>query len=105
MAVFIYVEKILARSVGAVISRTLLAGLGNPLATPKTMQKFVDQSWQLIVHVSMTSLELCVTPFLHTNAPACLPGWPQPAPAVPRSCCRQLRAWVALFVVRDGGHV
>ena len=46
------------RVVGGALSRTLLRGFGDPLAKERTMQKFVDQSWQLVIHVAMTVFEL-----------------------------------------------
>ena len=53
----IVVVKIVSRVVGGLMSRTLLAHLGDPLKKQKTMHKFQDQMWQLFVHVSMSAFE------------------------------------------------
>jgi ceramide synthetase len=60
VAFLIVFVKESTRFVGKFVSRTLLSGFGDPLAKERTMQKFVDQSWQLVIHVAMTSLELYI---------------------------------------------
>jgi len=53
----ILVVKFFSRVVGGLMSRTLLAHLGDPLKKPKTMHKFQDQMWQLFIHASMSAFE------------------------------------------------
>ncbi|ETV82903.1 hypothetical protein H257_04676 [Aphanomyces astaci] len=45
---------------GRYISQRFLKHLGDPLKKDVTMRKFTDQSWQLVIHASMTVLELYV---------------------------------------------
>ncbi|POM66056.1 Longevity-assurance protein (LAC1) [Phytophthora palmivora] len=45
---------------GGWFSRTFLHHLGDPLKKAVTMKKWCDQSWQLVIHVTMTIFELYV---------------------------------------------
>jgi len=54
---FVRVCKAGAHLFGAWFSKRLT---GDPLADARTMRKFVDQSWQLVLHVAMTALELYI---------------------------------------------
>ena len=56
-AVFALIQlvKRTARASGALLSRRIFPG--DPLAKRRTMHKFEDQMWQLVVHASMAALE------------------------------------------------
>ena len=56
--------KVTSARVGRVVSRTVLAGVGDPLRKTKTMHKFQDQMWQLFIHVTMTAFEYYIL-FVH----------------------------------------
>ncbi|KAF0686246.1 Aste57867_21951 [Aphanomyces stellatus] len=60
VAVAVYVTKTVFRVGGRYVSRRFLGHLGDPLKKAMTIRKFTDQSWQLMIHVSMTILELVV---------------------------------------------
>ena len=49
--------KFVARRSGPTLSRCLP---GDPLANPRTIRKFADQFWQLLVHAGFTILELYI---------------------------------------------
>jgi len=49
--------KLIAGHACALLSRTALAHLGDPVAKVKTRNKLRDQSWQLTIHSAMTALE------------------------------------------------
>jgi len=54
----ILLVKCVAGYACALVSRTLLAHLGNPVRKAKTRNKLRDQSWQLFIHCAMTALEV-----------------------------------------------
>ncbi|CAK4080735.1 unnamed protein product [Aphanomyces euteiches] len=60
VAVAVWLTKATFRAGGGYISRRFLKHLGDPLRKEVTMKKFCDQSWQLVIHASMTILELVV---------------------------------------------
>ncbi|KAF0686249.1 Aste57867_21954 [Aphanomyces stellatus] len=60
VAAAVWLTKTSFRVGGAYVSRTFLQHLGDPLKKEVTMKKFTDQSWQLVIHASMTILELMV---------------------------------------------
>jgi len=49
--------KLIAGHACALLSRTALAHLGDPVAKVKTRNKLRDQSWQMTIHSAMTALE------------------------------------------------
>jgi ceramide synthetase len=60
VAIAVAVTKLVFATVGGWFSRTFLQHLGDPLKKAVTMKKWCDQSWQLVIHVSMTIFELIV---------------------------------------------
>ncbi|CAK4080734.1 unnamed protein product [Aphanomyces euteiches] len=60
VAIAVWAIKAIFRAGGGYISRYHLKHLGDPLRKEVTMKKFCDQSWQLVIHASMTVLELAV---------------------------------------------
>ncbi|CAH0517013.1 unnamed protein product [Peronospora belbahrii] len=60
VALAVKLTKTLFAMGGGWFSRTFLQHLGDPLKKTVTMKKWCDQSWQLIIHVSMTIFELHV---------------------------------------------
>lgn len=60
VAIAVAVTKFVFATVGGWFSRTFLQHLGDPLKKAVTMKKWCDQSWQLVIHVSMTIFELVV---------------------------------------------
>lgn len=60
VAAAVKVTKVAFAVTGGWFSRTFLQHLGDPLKKAVTMKKWCDQSWQLVIHVSMTIFELVV---------------------------------------------
>jgi hypothetical protein len=60
VAIAVNVTKTCFAVGGGWFSRTFLQHLGNPLRKAVTMKKWCDQSWQLVIHVTMTIFELVV---------------------------------------------
>jgi ceramide synthetase len=60
VAIAVAVTKFVFAVTGGWFSRTFLKHLGDPLKKAVTMKKWCDQSWQLMIHVSMTIFELIV---------------------------------------------
>ncbi|KAF0686248.1 Aste57867_21953 [Aphanomyces stellatus] len=60
VAIAVHVTKTVFAVGGRFVSNRFLAHLGDPLKKAMTMRKFTDQSWQLVIHVSMTIMELAV---------------------------------------------
>eukprot|EP00040_Diaphanoeca_grandis_P021463 m.114403 g.114403 ORF g.114403 m.114403 type:complete len:378 (-) comp28346_c1_seq1:401-1534(-) len=58
VVIAIFSTKGVARMLGGWFSRTYLPG--DPLQSRKTMKKFCDQSWQLMIHVSVTIGEVYI---------------------------------------------
>ena len=56
----IFIVKAVSGAVGKIASRTILSHLGDPLSKAKTLHKFQDQMWQLVIHVSMSALEIYI---------------------------------------------
>ncbi|KAF0686250.1 Aste57867_21955 [Aphanomyces stellatus] len=81
VAFAVWLTKASFRIGGGYISRTFLKHLGDPLKKQVTMKKFTDQSWQLVIHASMTVLEFMVireetwwqdtTTLWNTQSPTC----------------------------------
>jgi hypothetical protein len=65
-AVAIVVTRFVGSGIGRFISSFILGGkrrpahLRDPLRKADTLQKFTDQCWQLVIHVSMAALEAYV---------------------------------------------
>jgi len=55
---FVRICKFSARVLGGQLSRRVL--VNDPLKDPRTMRKFEDQTWQLVLHTTMTILELYI---------------------------------------------
>jgi hypothetical protein len=60
VAVSVQVTKFVFWVGGRRFSHTFLKHLGDPLKKPLTMKKWCDQSWQLVIHASMTYFEYVV---------------------------------------------
>lgn len=60
VAIAVAVTKYVFATAGGWFSRTFLQHLGDPLKKTVTMKKWCDQSWQLVIHASMTIFELVV---------------------------------------------
>jgi ceramide synthetase len=60
VAIAVHVTKLVFAITGGWFSRTFLQHLGDPLKKSVTMKKWCDQSWQLVIHASMTVFELIV---------------------------------------------
>ncbi|KAG9403046.1 Ceramide synthase 1 [Aphanomyces cochlioides] len=81
VAIAVWITKASFRAGGGYISRNFLKHLGDPLRKEVTMKKFCDQSWQLVIHASMTVLEIIVlreenwwndtTSLWNPNSPTC----------------------------------
>ncbi|ETV82902.1 hypothetical protein H257_04675 [Aphanomyces astaci] len=81
VAVAVWATKASFRVVGRFVSRHFLKHLGDPLRKEVTMRKFTDQSWQLMIHGSMSVLEYAVirdetwwndtTTLWNHNSPTC----------------------------------
>ncbi|RHY12119.1 hypothetical protein DYB25_003667 [Aphanomyces astaci] len=56
VAVAVWATKASFRVVGGFVSRHFLKHLGDPLRKEVTMRKFTDQSWQLMIHGSMSAI-------------------------------------------------
>lgn len=57
VGVLVKVTKVVFRYLGTFLCHRVLTQLGNPLRKKKTMKKWCDQSWQLVIHTSMAVME------------------------------------------------